>query len=227
MRQPRGSDTGLTRQLAEVVSRGFTLDRRIGGDNQLAYLAFGQPLVEAAKAEEPKAEEPKAEAAEAKPGDCDLRSWLVWLHLQRAELDQAVAALAAACVAEPVLASLGGGGFLLASPRGGETVLYDFFAQTPRRRRPEAELDFYPILADFGSAQQEFHIGAGSIATPGTVRGLIHCHSRLGSLPLREIVAPAIEYAKSGVAVNALQAYIFTILAAVYIQNSMASHDEH
>jgi F-type H+-transporting ATPase subunit a len=29
------------------------------------------------------------------------------------------------------------------------------------------------------------------------------------------------------VLVAVLQAYIFTILAAVYIQNSMASHDEH
>ena len=104
--------------------------------------------------------------------------------------DAALAALAAACVVEPVLTSLGGGGFLLAHRPDTNPLLYDFFVQTPRQRRPAADGEFYPVVADFGTAQQEFHIGAGSIATPGTVRGLIHCHGQLGSLPLREIVAP-------------------------------------
>ncbi len=130
--------------------------------------------------------------------------------------DAALAALAAACVVEPVLTSLGGGGFLLARRHRGEPVLFDFFVQTPRRRRLESECEFYPVIADFGTAQQEFHIGAGSIATPGTVRGLVGIHRRLGSLPLREILAPAIEYAAAGVAVNELQAYIFSIVAPIY-----------
>ena len=131
--------------------------------------------------------------------------------------DAALAALAAACVVEPVLTSLGGGGFLLAHRPDTNPLLYDFFVQTPRQRRPAADGEFYPVVADFGTAQQEFHIGAGSIATPGTVRGLIHCHSRLGSLPLREIVAPAIEFARRGVPVNTLQAYIFSIVAPIYL----------
>ncbi|MDP6346313.1 MAG: gamma-glutamyltransferase, partial [Alphaproteobacteria bacterium] len=53
--------------------------------------------------------------------------------------DAALAALFAACVAEPVLCSLGGGGFLLAQPGEGAAVLYDFFCQTPRRRLPGDE----------------------------------------------------------------------------------------
>jgi gamma-glutamyltranspeptidase/glutathione hydrolase len=130
--------------------------------------------------------------------------------------DAVLAALAAACVVEPVLTSLGGGGFLLARRQRAEPVLFDFFVQTPRRRRPEAECEFYPVIADFGTAQQEFHIGTGSIATPGTVRGLVDAHHRLGSLPLREILSPAIEYASEGVAVNELQAYIFSIVAPIY-----------
>jgi gamma-glutamyltranspeptidase/glutathione hydrolase len=129
--------------------------------------------------------------------------------------DAALAALAAACVVEPVLTSLGGGGFLLAQQHDRKPVLYDFFVQTPQRRGP-ADSEFYPVVADFGTAQQEFHIGAGSIATPGTVRGLTHCHTLLGSLPLREIVAPAIEYATAGVAVNELQAYIFSVVEPIY-----------
>ncbi len=130
--------------------------------------------------------------------------------------DAVLAALAAACVVEPVLTSLGGGGFLLARPADHDPVLYDFFVQTPRRRRDLHDSEFYPVIADFGTAQQEFHIGAGSIATPGTLRGLVATHRTLGSLPLREILAPAIEYARDGVHVNALQAYIFSIVAPIY-----------
>src|SRR3546814_11686187 len=60
--------------------------------------------------------------------------------------DAVLAACCAATVAEPVLASLGGGGFLLAQPAGREPLLYDFFVQTPRRRGDPAQLDFHPIL---------------------------------------------------------------------------------
>src|SRR3546814_3380043 len=56
--------------------------------------------------------------------------------------DAVLAACCAATVAEPVLASLGGGGFLLAQPAGREPLLYDFFVQTPRRRGDPAQLDF-------------------------------------------------------------------------------------
>ena len=130
--------------------------------------------------------------------------------------DAVLAALAAACVVEPVLTSLGGGGFLLARKSDDKTLLYDFFVQTPQQRRSSEECEFYPVIADFGSAQQEFHIGAGSIATPGTVRGLVYCHHKLGSLPLHEILRPAVEYASTGVEMNALQAYIFSIVAPIY-----------
>jgi gamma-glutamyltranspeptidase/glutathione hydrolase len=129
--------------------------------------------------------------------------------------DAAVAALLASCVAEPVLASLGGGGFLLAFPAGGEPVVYDFFAQTPRRRRPEPELDFYPILADFGSAQQEFHIGLGTVAAPGTVRGLFSIHRELCRLPVAAIAAPALQAASEGIRLNGFQHYISSIVAPI------------
>ena len=85
--------------------------------------------------------------------------------------DAALAALCTAAIAEPLLASLGGGGFLLALPGGKKPSVYDFFCQTPGRRRPVEETDFYPILANFGAAEQEFHIGLGSSAVPGVVAG--------------------------------------------------------
>lgn len=130
--------------------------------------------------------------------------------------DAALAALAAACVVEPVLTSLGGGGFLLARRQPHPPVLYDFFVQTPRSRRRDDATEFYPVVADFGTVQQEFHIGSGAVATPGTVRGLVSTHRLLGSLPLDEILAPAIEYARAGVTINTLQAYIFRVVAPIY-----------
>lgn len=137
--------------------------------------------------------------------------------------DAILAAQFAACVVEPVLASLGGGGFLLASPVDAPPRVFDFFVQTPRDKRPADELDFYPIVANFGTAQQEFHIGLGSIATPGAVRGAFEIHRQLGRLPMREIVAPALQYAREGVRVNELQATIFSVVAPIYTASAEAA----
>lgn len=134
--------------------------------------------------------------------------------------DAVLAAMCAACVAEPVLASLGGGGFLLArTGQGGRTqrpVIYDFFPQTPKARRPSNDVEFYPIVADFGPVQQEFHIGMGSIATPGAVRGLFEVHRELGFMPIRRVVEPAIALARDGIEMNSLQAYFFGIISPIF-----------
>ncbi len=129
--------------------------------------------------------------------------------------DAALAALFASCVAEPVLSSLGGGGFLLTHSVDSPPALYDFFAHTPAARPPEGEIDLYPIMADFGTARQEFHIGLGSIAVPGIVRGIFRIHRELCTLPLRIIVDPAREAAMDGVRINSLQHYISNIVSPI------------
>jgi len=129
--------------------------------------------------------------------------------------DAALGAMCAACVAEPMLASLGGGGFLMALQAGSEPVLHDFFVQTPSFKKPAEEIDFYPILADFGTATQEFHIGMGSIAVPGAVAGLFNAHRKLCRLPVSEIVAPAVELARHGVTITQYQCDISHILKPI------------
>jgi len=136
--------------------------------------------------------------------------------------DAVVAAHWCACVAEPVLTSLGGGGFLLARPARGEARVYDFFAQTPGHRQPPEESDFHPIHADFGTMLQEFHIGYGSVATPGTVRGLFRIHSDLCTLPMPALLEPAIDLARRGVRLNSLQAYIFDVVRPIYLATPAA-----
>jgi len=129
--------------------------------------------------------------------------------------DAALGALCTAAIAEPLLASLGGGGFLMALPEGQAPRVYDFFCQTPGKRRPDHEIDFYPIMANFGTAEQEFHIGLGSSAVPGVVAGIFEAHRDLGRMPVAEIMAPAIQLARSGVEIDAFHQYIIRILRPI------------
>ncbi|NEZ68072.1 gamma-glutamyltransferase [Leptolyngbyaceae cyanobacterium CCMR0082] len=131
--------------------------------------------------------------------------------------DAAVAGVLASCVAESVLTSLAGGGFLLAHTGAGEHVLFDFFTQTPADKTLEHPLDFYPICADFGDTVQEFHIGLGAMAVPGVLKGLVHVHQRLGRLPLEKVVAPAIYLARRGVVVNGFLAYVYGVLKPILL----------
>lgn len=129
--------------------------------------------------------------------------------------DAVAAALWTACIAEPVLSSPGGGGFLLARPADGKPRVYDFFAHTPRMRLEPEDADFRPIVADFGTAQQEFHIGLGSAATPGVVAGVFTFQDDLGRMPMGEVMQPAIAAGRDGVAVQPLQAYIAEVVGPI------------
>ncbi|MBV2094724.1 MAG: gamma-glutamyltransferase [Candidatus Thiodiazotropha sp. (ex Codakia orbicularis)] len=129
--------------------------------------------------------------------------------------DAVVASMLAACVAEPVLASPGGGGFLTAKPVRSDPLVYDFFAQTPKRKLHGGETGFYPIEADFGTASQIFHIGMGSIATPGFIKGLYCIHRNHCRMPLQTLFQPAIELAREGVEINPFQHLITTIIAPI------------
>lgn len=130
--------------------------------------------------------------------------------------DAVLAGMCTATVAEPMLVSLGGGGFLVARPERGEPRVYDFFCQTPRHPKPAEGLDFYPFVADFGWTTQEFHIGMGAIAVPGVIAGLFEAHRDLGRLPVTEVVRPAVELAREGVVVNDFQAQVVRVLRPIY-----------
>lgn len=129
--------------------------------------------------------------------------------------DAILAAFCAATVVEPVFCSLGGGGFLLAQPQAADPVLYDFFVQTPKRRSKLEDIDFYPILADFGPTTQEFHIGLGACATPGAIKGLFTVHDELATLPMTRIAAPAVRMAREGFRLREIDRFVFGVVGAV------------
>ena len=128
--------------------------------------------------------------------------------------DAAIAGALAATVAEPLLCSLGGGAHGLIQAEGRAPVALDAFTQTPRRRRL-GEREFYPILGNFGTEVQEFHVGMASIATPGVIAGLFALHERFGRLPWPVLAEPAMRLARQGVRLNATQAFANRILEPI------------
>jgi gamma-glutamyltranspeptidase/glutathione hydrolase len=132
--------------------------------------------------------------------------------------DAVVAAGFASTVAEPLLNSPGGGGFILAHTARGEEVLFDFFADVPGLgggTMDPATLDFPSIVVTFLGAEQVFHIGMASAAVPGTLKGLLHVHRRLGRMPLADVLAPAVDLAREGVTINSFQAHLSELLEPI------------
>lgn len=130
-------------------------------------------------------------------------------------VDAVIAGAFMAMAAEPVLAGLLGGGFLMLRSAGGETLLLDGFVDTPRKPRPASDLDFHAVDADFGPATQGFRIGTGTIATPGLVPMLAEAHERHGRVPLAELAAPAIGALRTGVTLTPFQASLAEIVKPI------------
>ncbi len=129
-------------------------------------------------------------------------------------VDAVLAATFGATVAEPGVASLGGGGFLMVRSADGETHLRDFFVDTPGRGLPASELDlhFLPMDVQFPGTVQTFHLGLGSVAVPGVLAGILQAHEEFSRLPLAELVAPGHRYAVDGVAMEPMQAGIVGLI---------------
>ena len=107
-------------------------------------------------------------------------------------VDAAIAAATAVCVVHASSCGLGGGGFALVHEARGRDLALDYREQapasaTPDRFRVQGTLD--PSLLRRGGL---------AVAVPGEVAGLVALHRRLGRLPLRRVLAPAIRLAGEG-----------------------------
>jgi gamma-glutamyltranspeptidase/glutathione hydrolase len=133
-------------------------------------------------------------------------------------VDACIAAGFASWVVESPLTGPGGGGFMLVHrARDRTTRLLDFFVAVPglgRARAQPIEMESIDVEFDRESAQA-FHIGAATCAVPGNAAGLEAAHRSYGSLPWRELVAPAIDLARSGFELNRQQAYLHAILDVI------------
>src|SRR3954453_10801305 len=132
-------------------------------------------------------------------------------------VDAALAAMAASFACEPLLTGLGAGGYMLVARPGEAPVLLDFFVEAGGRGGVERAAELIPIDVSFGGAVQVFNVGAASVGAYGVPAGMAHAAERWASLPLADLVAPAVELAREGVALNSQQAYIVEILAGVLV----------
>lgn len=139
------------------------------------------------------------------------------LRLGGSAIDAVVAGAFAATVAEPTLASLGGGGFCLTAAPGHSPRVTDFFVDMPGLGDPAAHPEPMANLSvTFGSGtQQEFHVGWSSVAVPGTLTGLLDLHARGGRLPLSEVIAPALRAARNGILLDAVQVDFIRVIGQI------------
>ena len=116
-------------------------------------------------------------------------------------VDAAVAACFAVGVVEPMSSGIGGGGYLVYQI-GDEGGAVGFPMRGPFAAKPDMyELTGEAAVGNFGWAgvvNDENLDGPRSVAVPGAVAGLCEAHRRLGRLPLKEVVAPAVSLARDG-----------------------------
>jgi gamma-glutamyltranspeptidase/glutathione hydrolase len=116
-------------------------------------------------------------------------------------VDAAVAVGFALAVTLPSAGNLGGGGFMLVRTREGQASFLDFRERAPAAAQPDMYLDprgqYVP-----GSSR----VGPRAAGVPGSVAGLAEAQRRWGTLPLGEVVAPAIRLAEEGFVLSERQA---------------------
>lgn len=131
-------------------------------------------------------------------------------------VDAAVAAVLASAVVEPMMTGIGGGGYAMVQPPGGDPVLLDFFVAAPGLDADPA--DRAPLLeveVNWGDAVQVFGVGPASNGVYGVPAGLAALAGRWGTVPLAELAAPAARLARDGAAVTPMQEAMFALMAPI------------
>ncbi len=113
-------------------------------------------------------------------------------------VDAAVATGFALAVTLPRAGNLGGGGFMLVHlAEQNQTIAIDYRETAPARATETLFLDKH---GDVDRNKATFSHAA--VGVPGTVAGLTHALEAYGTLPLRQVMQPAIRLAKEGIIVT-------------------------
>jgi gamma-glutamyltranspeptidase/glutathione hydrolase len=112
-------------------------------------------------------------------------------------VDAAVATGFALAVVHPAAGNLGGGGFLLLRLHDGKSTFIDYREKAPLAATETMYQDAQGNVLPATSLDSSV-IGYRSIATPGSVAGLVYAERKYGRLGLRAVMAPAIKLATEG-----------------------------
>ncbi|TRZ45305.1 gamma-glutamyltransferase [Robertkochia solimangrovi] len=115
--------------------------------------------------------------------------------------DAMVATHLALAVAHPSAGNIGGGGFMVYRTANGETGSLDFREKAPLTAHRDMYLDSVGDVIENMS-----RLGAPAVGVPGSVAGVLEIYEKFCSLPLKDLINPAIELARKGVVVTEKQA---------------------
>lgn len=117
-------------------------------------------------------------------------------------VDAAIAANAALGLMEPVSCGVGGDLFAIVwDPKTGKLYGYNSSGRSPMGR------SYDQMMAKLGGRKTIPAFGSLAVTVPGTVDGWFALHDKFGKLPMDQLLAPAIKYAKEGFPVSQLIAY--------------------
>ena len=121
--------------------------------------------------------------------------------------DAAIATSAVLCVTEPYASHLGGDAFaILYEGKTGKTTALNASGAAPQAATPERFPDGIPLR------------GLAAASVPGLVDAWFTLHERHGTLPIAELLAPAIAYAASGFPAGYRYSRVFAAQQALFQQ---------
>lgn len=118
--------------------------------------------------------------------------------------DAMIATELALAVAYPNAGNIGGGGFMVYRLGSGERGALDYREKAPAKAHRDMYLDKNgKVIADKST------LGALAVGVPGTIAGIFEVYQKFGSLPIGELIQPAIDLARKGVLITELQANFY------------------
>ena len=172
---------------------------------------------------------PNPRVAVAAPGAEPVEAALAIAAAGGNAVDAAVSAILVATVTEPGIVSAMGGAFVNVWEPGGEPVVIDGNVEMPGRGRPPEAFGrgFHEVFIDFYGGLTVF-AGHGSVATPGMFAALHEASARHGRLPWRELVLPAVGYARDGYPLGASAASYLTDASPLFVfdDQTRAFHEQ-
>jgi gamma-glutamyltranspeptidase/glutathione hydrolase len=117
-------------------------------------------------------------------------------------IDATIAAFFTLTVVEPMMVGVLGGGMAHIRLANGTHTVIDGMSQVPSSGHATMYRATGTALEDYGTEERENIVGPKSVATPGNLRGWCDTLAAHGTMPLEDVMQPAILHASRGFAVT-------------------------